>query len=63
MHIASLEHQRRLGAGEAALGVREEAKALAEWLKTTHPAAPSLTAKTIENNIRRNHREGRKTRN
>jgi hypothetical protein len=63
MHIVSVEHQRRLGSGEAALRVRQEAKALAEWLKKTHPVVPTLTAKTIENNIRATHRETQKARN
>lgn len=56
MHLVAAEHKRRLVNGLAERGVRAEAKVLEEWLKQTHPKAPTLTAKTIENNIRTAHR-------
>jgi hypothetical protein len=63
MQLVHPEHQRRLDAGEAEHALRAEATALAVWLKKTHPSAPSLTVKTIENNIRERHREAMKPRN
>jgi len=63
MQLVHPEHQRRLDAGEAERMLSVEAAALAAWLKKTHPSAPSLTAKTIENNIRNRHRAAMKPRN
>jgi hypothetical protein len=52
MHLVLEEFEKRCNAGvlEARIGV--EAATLAAWLYATHPGAPSLTAKTIANNIR-----------
>lgn len=63
MHLVHPEHQRRLDAGEAEQTLSAEAAALAAWLKKVHPSAPSLTVKTIENNIRERHRDAIKPRN
>jgi hypothetical protein len=63
MHLVHPEHQRRLDARQAEQTLSAEAAALAAWLKKTHPNAPPLTVKTIENNIRDRHREAMKPRN
>ena len=63
MQLVHPEHQRRLDAGAAERALSAEAAALAAWLKKTYPNAPSLTVKTIENNIRERHREAMKPRN
>jgi hypothetical protein len=51
-NLVKAEFDARCGRGEAAVSLKLEAIALAEWLGTTHPGAPQLTAKTIENQIR-----------
>jgi hypothetical protein len=56
MHLVEAEHRKRWERGEAELSVRSEAGKLAEWLRDTHPSAPPLTPKTIENRIRDEHR-------
>lgn len=56
MHLVKREHTRRLGASEAEATVRAEAACLADWLRRTHPCAPPLTTKTVENGIRDRHR-------
>lgn len=50
------EFQRRINAGEASHSPADEAVVLLAWLKKTHPLLPRPTAKTIENNIRADHR-------
>jgi hypothetical protein len=62
MHLVHEEHQHRLDSGEAERSVVAESKLLAAWLRNTHPHAPKLTAKAIENNIRDRHRKADKRR-
>ena len=51
-NLVKLEFDARCRRVETAPSVKLEAIALADWLGTTHPSAPQLTAKTIENQIR-----------
>lgn len=60
MHLVHAEHQRRLDHGEAEQSVAAESNLLEAWLRKSHPSAPRLTAKTIENNIRDRHRKAKK---
>ena len=46
----------RAARGDLAQNVTEEARALAKWLKENYSTAPTLTAKSIENNIRSQYR-------
>jgi hypothetical protein len=52
MQLVEQEHTRRVCAGETAPSIKAEARYLEKWRKDTHPAAPRLTAKTIENKLR-----------
>jgi hypothetical protein len=56
MHLVRLEYEARWQRGEAQKSIAGEAKSLALWLARAHPEAPKLTPKTIENNIRAEHR-------
>ena len=56
MHLVRGEHKRRRETGESESGVRDEAEALRVWYKSQHPGLPNLTAKTIENTIRLEHK-------
>lgn len=60
IHLVLAEHRRRLERDEAEQRVTAEAEHLAAWLKQTHPDVPSLTAKTIQNRIRSDHRTTKK---
>jgi hypothetical protein len=51
-HLVKMEFDARYQRGDAARSVKLEATALASWLGETHPNAPQLTTKTIENQIR-----------
>ena len=51
MHLALAEHRRRLENKLCEGSRTAEAKALAEWLKLTHPDEPPLTYKTILNTL------------
>lgn len=55
-HLFMAEHRRRCEAGIALAAVKAEAAHLEAWMRTLHPGAPGATAKTIENNIRDEHR-------
>jgi hypothetical protein len=57
MYLVEEEHRRRCQRGEAKTGIGAEARELADWFRVTHPDAPSLTAKTIANRIRHEHRK------
>jgi hypothetical protein len=57
MHLVENEYRSRCQRGVALTGVNAEARVLAEWFRATHPDAPSLTAKTIANKIRHDHRK------
>ncbi len=59
--LVGLEHQRRLLAREAHQSVAQEARYLAAWLSARHPAAPAMSAGTVENAIRAEHRRSMKT--
>jgi hypothetical protein len=61
VQLIEAEHRRRIDSGEALAKVGEEAKHLEKWLVTTHPRAPRTTAKTIENRIRKAHRNRART--
>lgn len=51
-HLVEPELRRRVKAGEVEPTLKAEAAALAEWLKSQHPQAPPMTAKTIRNRFR-----------
>jgi hypothetical protein len=55
-HLFMAEHRRRCEAGIAMAAVKAEAAHLEAWMRKHHPGAPGATAKTIENNIRDEHR-------
>jgi hypothetical protein len=57
MYLVEEEHHARWQRGEAETGINAEARALAEWYHATHLGAPQLTAKTIANRIRHDHRK------
>ena len=59
MYLVVREHERRLASSQPLTGVKAEAEGLAEWLRNTHPDVPPLTAKAIENKIRKAHREAK----
>jgi len=50
--LIAMEFDARHQRGETAETITLEAAALASWLSETHPSAPRMTAKTIENQIR-----------
>ena len=51
MHIVLDEFERRHACNQCEASREAEAKALAEWLKKTHPNAPQPTPKTIQNRL------------
>lgn len=55
-HLFMAEHRRRCEAGIALAAVKAEVAHLEAWMRAHHPGAPGATAKTIENNIRDEHR-------
>jgi len=57
MYLVEKEYRIRCQHGVAQTTVRSEARALAEWYHATHLDAPQLTAKTITNRIRHDHRK------
>jgi hypothetical protein len=61
IQLIEAEHQRRINSGKALDKVGEEAKHLEKWLVTTHPRAPRTKTKTIENRIRKAHRNRART--
>jgi hypothetical protein len=58
-HLYLAEHRRRLESGEAETSVAKEARALLDWMRETHPTVARGAARTIENNIRAQHRNRR----
>lgn len=60
MHIVQAEFRARCERAEVNPSVTREAELLARWFSETHPKAPRVTAKTIENNIRAEHRRQRR---
>jgi hypothetical protein len=59
--IYMAEFKRRCEAGIAEAVVKAEAAYLESWMAQRHPGAPGAEAKTIENNIRADHRAWRST--
>ena len=59
-HLIKQEHRRRLNSFEAHESVAAEARALAFWLEKKHPSMPAAKPKSIENNIRDEHRRNYK---
>jgi hypothetical protein len=59
IHFVLAEHLARCERNEAKKGVKAESAVLAQWFRETHPSAPPLTAKAIENKIRDQHRAWR----
>jgi hypothetical protein len=57
MHLVRNEYFARRGRGEATCGIVRVSKELLMWLQETHPETPPLTAKTIMNNLRAEHRQ------
>jgi hypothetical protein len=55
-HLYFAEHSRRLASGEAQTSLADEARALSEWMRDVHPTVPRGAVRTIENNIRAQHR-------
>jgi hypothetical protein len=56
MHLVEIEHRARWERREAKVSIGDEARILWAWLRENHPDAPPLTAKTIENRLREQHR-------
>lgn len=56
MHLVTDEYHARWERGDVLDSIGEEAEALSRWLTKTHPTAPKLTAKTIANSLRSEHR-------
>lgn len=56
MHLVTDEYHARWERGDVLDSIGEEAEALSCWLTKTHPTAPKLTAKTIANSLRSEHR-------
>ena len=52
-HLVFVEFQRRAGADEVAKTITEESRHLANWLRVQHPGLARMTARTVENAIRR----------
>jgi hypothetical protein len=63
MHLVEAEFDARCARSEVAASLADEAEHLADWLKSAHPSAPPLTAKTIKNNLRVAYRQHKETRN
>jgi hypothetical protein len=59
--LVEQEHARRLAEGKAHVTLADEARHLAAWLVQRHPHAPSLTAGSVENSVRRAHRRAMKS--
>ena len=57
MHLVEREYLARAARGDTNASIGEEAKVLCDWLQSAHPDAPPLTAKTIANRMRHEHRE------
>jgi hypothetical protein len=56
MHLVTQEYHARWERGDILDSIGKEAEALSRWLTNTYPTAPKLTAKTIANNLRSEHR-------
>lgn len=60
-HLIEDEFERRTKSDEALRNLADEAAALLDWLKEAHPIVPRPTKRTIENNIRGDHRRWKAT--
>jgi len=56
MHLIKPEFERRVDAKTIEASLNKESKALVAWLVATHPAMPTLTPKTVANNLREEYR-------
>ncbi len=63
MHLVEAEFDARCVRSEVAASLAEEARYLADWLRSAHPSAPPLTDKTIKNNLRVAYRQRKVARN
>ncbi len=63
MHLVEAEFDARCARSEVAASLAKEAEYLTDWLKRAHPSAPTLTAKTIKNNLRAAFRQRNEARN
>ena len=63
MHLVETEFDARCARSEVASSLAEEARYLADWLRSAHPNAPPLTDKTIKNNLRAAYRQRNEARN
>jgi hypothetical protein len=57
MHLIAAEFQRRADKLITAAKLEDEAEALRDWLRATHPDAAVPAAKTVMNNIRASYRQ------
>jgi hypothetical protein len=56
MHLVEEEYRARWARGEAQSSIGAEAEYLSQWLANAHPTVPRVTAKTICNRLRSEHR-------
>ena len=63
MHLVEAKFDARCARSEVASSLAEEARYLADWLRSAHPNAPPLTDKTIKNNLRAAYRQHNEARN
>jgi hypothetical protein len=57
MYLVEREFHARADRGAIHASIGAEAKALSEWLRVSHPHEPPVTAKTIANRLRHEHRK------
>jgi hypothetical protein len=57
--LIETELQNRIESRRMELVLKDEAEALAAWLRESHPSAPPMTVRTIENAIRKMHRNAK----
>ena len=57
MHLVIAEFKRRAQGGQLERSLAREPATLAKWFEVNHPDKQRLTAKTIENRIRRDYRQ------
>lgn len=57
MHLIVAEFERRVQGGQLEASLAREAATLAAWFKLNHPAKQPLTAKAIENKVRKDYRQ------
>jgi hypothetical protein len=62
IYLVEIEYRARWDRGETKVSIGDEAEILCAWLRDKHPDAPQLTAKTIANRLRDQHRRLAETR-